>query len=351
MITQFIERQRTRISTFSFALLGVAAFKVLDLPLPFLFGPLFACLAAALLGAKLRGFGVISKIGRVILGVAIGSSLTPAVIHVLPSIALSVAFIPLYVILIGLIGVPFFERVGKLDRQTAYYAAMPGGLQDMVVFGIEAGADPKALSLIHATRVLIVVVVAPLLVSQLFGASLDRPIGAPAISIPGHELLLLALSGVIGWQVAERLKLFGATILGPMLASAILSLSGAVDSRPPAEALIFAQFFIGLGIGVYYTGVKLKEVAGLLAVATVFILILAALAAIFTIAIASIDMGHSQLDIFLAYAPGGQAEMTLLAIISGADLGFIIVHHLTRMILVILGAPFVARLFLTRTKN
>ena len=350
MVSHFLSTQRTRLTTLAFALLGVAAFKLLELPLPFLFGPLFACLIAALAGAQLRGFGVISKVGRVILGVAIGSSLTPAVVHVLPSIALSVAFIPLYVILIGLIGVPLFERVGKLDRQTAYYAAMPGGLQDMVVFGIEAGADPKALSLIHATRVLIVVVVAPVLVSQLFGASLDRPIGAPAASIPDSELILLALAGLIGWQLAERLKLFGATILGPMLATAILSLSGTIDSRPPSEALIFAQFFIGLGIGVHYTGVKLREVAGLLALATLFVLILAALAALFTIAIASIDLGHSQLDIFLAYAPGGQAEMTLLAIISGADLGFIIVHHLTRMILVILGAPFIARFFLKKTR-
>ena len=36
--------------------------------------------------------------------------------------------------------------------------------------------------------------------------------------------------------------------------------------------------------------------------------------------------------------------MTILAIIVGADLGYIIVHHLTRVLLVITGAPLVARL-------
>jgi uncharacterized membrane protein AbrB (regulator of aidB expression) len=36
--------------------------------------------------------------------------------------------------------------------------------------------------------------------------------------------------------------------------------------------------------------------------------------------------------------------MTVLAIIVGADLGYIIVHHLTRVLLVITGAPLVARL-------
>ena len=46
----------------------------------------------------------------------------------------------------------------------------------------------------------------------------------------------------------------------------------------------------------------------------------------------------------MAFAPGGQAEMTVLAIVSGADLGFVIAHHLTRIVLVITAAPLVARL-------
>ena len=37
--------------------------------------------------------------------------------------------------------------------------------------------------------------------------------------------------------------------------------------------------------------------------------------------------------------------MTVLAIVAGADLGYVIVHHLTRIVLVIAGAPIAARLF------
>ena len=49
-------------------------------------------------------------------------------------------------------------------------------------------------------------------------------------------------------------------------------------------------------------------------------------------------------DGFLAFAPGGQAEMTVLAIVTGADLGYVVVHHLTRLVLVITCAPLAARL-------
>jgi uncharacterized membrane protein AbrB (regulator of aidB expression) len=50
-------------------------------------------------------------------------------------------------------------------------------------------------------------------------------------------------------------------------------------------------------------------------------------------------------DAFLAFAPAGQAEMTVLAIVVGADLGYVVVHHLMRVFIVITGAPVAARLF------
>ena len=55
--------------------------------------------------------------------------------------------------------------------------------------------------------------------------------------------------------------------------------------------------------------------------------------------------------VFLAFAPGGQAEMTVLAIVAGADLGFVIAHHLVRVVLVITGAPVAARLFRVRDRD
>ena len=86
------------------------------------------------------------------MGVAIGTTLTMEVIITIPSYVPTLLIIPLYVFLISAIGYPFFKKVLKYDRPTAYYASMPGGLQDMIVFGIEAGGNPRTLSLVHATR-------------------------------------------------------------------------------------------------------------------------------------------------------------------------------------------------------
>ncbi|MFN4101192.1 MAG: AbrB family transcriptional regulator, partial [Pararhodobacter sp.] len=146
------------LKTLVIALIGAGAFWLAGLPLPFLFGPLAACLAAALAGVQLRGTGQVGVGMRSILGLAVGAAITPALIAQMPVMAVTLLMVPFYVVLIGLVGVPFFHRLWGFDRTTSYFAAMPGGLQDMVVFGIEAGGDARALSLIHATRILIVMI-------------------------------------------------------------------------------------------------------------------------------------------------------------------------------------------------
>lgn len=336
--------------TLAISAAGTAIFHLLALPLPFLFGPLFLCLFAALLGAPLLGTGQVAVGARTILGLAVGASITPAVIHQLPQMAASVIFVPVYVLLIGLIGVPFFQRICGFDRATAYYASMPGGLQDMVVFGQEAGADVRALALIHATRILIIVTIAPILMVNLFGVTLSNPIGAPAADMPVDQMLLMIGAAFLGWKGGERIGLFGATIIGPLLVSAILSISGLLHQRPPAEALNVAQFFIGSAIGVSYVGVTLRELRKDVLAGIAFVVILAILAFIMMEIV--VQAGFAQpVEGFLSFTPGGQAEMTVLAIIAGADLGFIVVHHLVRLLVVIAGAPIMAHLIGVRSRR
>lgn len=338
-----MQTARRRAGTFALAAIGTAAFWALDLPLPFLFGPMFASLAAALVGLPLKGFGQISTGARTILGVAVGASITPEVMHQLPQMLGSIAFVPIYIAVIGLVGVPYFHKLCGFDLPTSYFAAMPGGLQDMVVFGQEAGADVRALSLIHATRVLIIVTIVPFLLLHFFDRPLVQPIGEPARDLPPFQLLLMVAAALIGWKGGVRVGLFGAAILGPMIVTTALSLLGFIEHRPPREAILAAQFFIGIGIGVGYVGVTIREIRKDVLAGIWFVLILAVLAFIITEVVVLLGFANP-VEGFLAFAPGGQAEMTVLAIVAGADLGFVVVHHLLRITVVIIGAPIFAAL-------
>jgi len=322
---------------------GVAIFLLLDLPLPFLFGPMAASLVIALCGAPLAGLGQVSIAARSVLGVAIGTSVTPALVAELPSMLASVALVPLYIVVIGLIGVPFFRKICGFDLVTAFYAAMPGGAADMTIFGQEAGANVRQLSLVHVTRLMVIMVVAPIILVNVYGVGLTHPIGPPASDLPVWELVIMAVAAIVGWKGGERIGLFGAAILGPLLVSAVLSLAGVLHLRPPREALLAAQFLIGMGIGVSYVGVTLRELRNTVAGGAAFVVILAALAGAVTELVTLTGLAPP-VEGFLSFIPGGQAEMSMLALVSGADLSFVVVHHLTRILVVILGAPVLFRL-------
>jgi membrane AbrB-like protein len=331
-----------RLGTAAIATLGAGLFWLAGLPLPFLLGPLAACLVAALAGARLGDMGVVGRTMRVVLGVAVGASITPELLDRLPGMAYSVAFVPLFVALIGALGYPFFRRVCGYDRPTAYFAAMPGGLQDMLVFGRDAGGNLRTLSLIHATRVLVIVTLAPLLITVVFGLPLTNAPGVPARDVPPGELALMALAGGAGWWAAARVRLFGASILGPMIATAGLSLAGLIHHRPPAEVILAAQFFIGTGIGASYAGVTLGEIRRDVLAGIAYCGVLALVALAFAEAVALAGFAPP-LEAFLAFAPGGQAEMVVLSLVAGADVAFVVTHHLVRLVTVIIGAPLLAR--------
>ncbi|MFJ1292737.1 AbrB family transcriptional regulator [Paracoccus yeei] len=333
-----------RTLTFALAAIGAALFLWLGLPLPLLLGPMLACLIAALAGAPLAGAGWLGVLMRTILGVAVGASITPAVLAGLPDMAASLALVPAFIAVIALVGYPLFRRGFGFDHPTAWYGAMPGGLQDMLAFGEEAGGDIRALSLIHATRVLVIVTVAPLIMSAYWSVDLTQPPGAPLSSVAPLELVLMGLCGLLGWQVAERIGLFGASILGPMILTAALSLAGLIQHRPPAEMIQASQFFIGIAVGSKYAGITWRELRQAVVAGLVYSLLLAAISLIFIELIVHLGLAPG-LDAFLAFLPGGQAEMIVIAIIAGADLAYVVSHHLLRIVLVILLAPIVARLF------
>ncbi|KQI67896.1 aminopeptidase [Loktanella sp. 3ANDIMAR09] len=336
--------------TYAVAGTGVVVFQLLNLPLPWLLGPIFACLVAALAGVPLKGNKLVNDAMRSILGVAVGATFTVALLGSMGAMWPTLLMIPLMIASIGLIGVPYFQKIWGFDFATSYYSAMPGGLQDMLAFGEEAGGDVRALSLIHATRVMVIVVALPFILQGVWDADLSNPPGAPAASIAPSQLLLMALCGLVGWRGAKAVGMFGASILGPLIVAAILSLLGILQHRPPAEAIWMAQFFIGMTVGTKYVGVTMPEVRRDVTAALGLCVILLVLTVIFAEAIYLMDLAPP-METLLAFAPGGQAEMTVLALIVGADMAFVIAHHVLRIFVVILGAPLAARLFRSRSTD
>jgi len=328
--------------THTICLSGAIIFLWLELPLPWLFGPLFSCLLAALIGINLYSIKILSDAMRTILGVAVGATVTLSFLLALPGFWNTLIFIPITVILSGIIGVWYFQKLCGYDFPTAYYSSMPGGLQDMLVFGEEAGGNVRAMSLIHATRVLVIIIALPILLTSIWDISLDKPPGNPIKNFEIEQLIILGICGIAGWKIASFLGMFGASILGPLILTAIASITGILHTRPPVEAIWAAQYFIALGIGVKYVGVTAQEIRKDILAGLGFCIFLL----VITLSIVSLVINYNlapAVDAILSMAPGGQAELVVITLIVGADLGFVVAHHLFRIFIVILGAPIMER--------
>lgn len=321
---------------------GALAFVWLQWPLPIFLGALTFSLVAAFLGAPFERPGPLMVPVRVVLGVAVGTAFTPAILGAAGGLVLSLALLIPYSIALTLGGMYFFERVAGYSRPTAFFAAVPGGLTDVTTMAADVGADARAVVLVHATRIAFIVFTIPFFVQVSEGVALG---GRMANVIHLWEaglidLLMLVALGVAGYWIARRLGLAGAALVGPMIVSAAIHAAGITGAKVPFEVLAFAQLTLGISLGLQFRGLSWRDLRTTMVWALSFAAILMVIAILISIPIAALT-GADRLPVLLAFAPGGQAELSLLSMILDIDVAFVALHHLVRLAIVIVGAQMV----------
>lgn len=127
-------------------------------------------------------------------------------------------------------------------------------------------------------------------------------------------------------------------MLGPMILGAFVYGSGMVYSRPPSEIIKLIQLILGTTVGFVFVGVKAKEIVKILGQTLGYFVILAMISALFVFVVTEMTE-FPLVSILLAFSPGGQSEMNLIAIIVAANLPYVALHHIVRMFLVMSVAP------------
>ncbi|MDD3343074.1 MAG: AbrB family transcriptional regulator [Sulfurospirillaceae bacterium] len=333
--------------TLMIATLGALAFKYVHLPLPWLLGSIVATSIASRFDTlPLYRPKVLTGPARTVLGITIGSAFTPQVAQgiftYLPSLLMIIPFI----VIIGLVGVWYYWKVVKFDKMTAFFSTMPGGLMEMVSIAEDMGANVAKVTLTQSTRLLLIVFTLPFIIEALGHIHLgDRgSITAPLRDVSNHDLLAMLFLAVIGAWGAKKLHISGAFIIGPMIVSAFVYMLGWVEARPPDEAIKLTQLIIGTTIGFVFRGVKSKEVITTLRQTFGFFLILSSVCSLFIYSVYTC-FDFPLISILLAFAPGGQSEMNLIAIILGVNVPFVALHHVMRIFLVMGIAPLIAKWF------
>jgi membrane AbrB-like protein len=319
---------------------------VLHMPLPWMLGAMFGTTVAALAGLPVHAPNAMRPLVIPVLGVLLGSSMRAEVLAGAVAWIPSLLLLPVFLGTAGLLGASFYRRVGGYAPVTAFFAAMPGGLNDMIIIGGAMGADERKVAMAHAVRVLFAITLIALFFGLVLGASSRSGSGGgwtPITAVKPDELAWLAGAAILGGWIGNASRLPAGGILIPMALSGALHIAGTVAVPPPSILVVIAQIVMGTTVGCRFAGTALAEIRRdlLLGVATSGIVVSATLT--FSILV-HVVTGIALSQAFLAYAPGGLSEMSLIALAMGEDVAYVSVMHITRVVTVIFCAPLVFRL-------
>lgn len=328
---------------------GVIA-QALHLPLGYLLGSLVVTGVLAAAGTRPLG-RPISLPPRLrmcfvpVIGVAIGGAFTPQVagqaLGWWPSLLALCVFVPVA----HAVGFVIF-RWGGLDPQTAFYGAVPGGLIESVQLGEEAGADVALLTVLQFLRLIGTIVAVPMIFWGVTGHAVGSASGVQMVgsgaALGPADVAILAGCGLLGVVAGRFLRLPGWIITGPILLSAAAHAFGLVEGVPPSWLIAVTQIVVGTGLGARFAGAApaVLRRGALLAAGNGIVALGIALA--FALGLHAL-VGEPVAAVFLAFAPGGLAEMSLVALSLKMSVIYVTAHHVVRIMLAVGLAKLGAR--------
>lgn len=332
--------------TLAIAFAGGWLFNIWNMPLPWMLGALCAVTLATLLRVPVYGLPQARPPMAAVIGVMLGAGFHPGLWEHLVGWLPSFLGLVLLTATAGLACAAYLHWVARLDRATAYFAGMPGGLIEMVEVGRERGGDEMTIALMHSARIFLIVMTVPFLVQALEGTTIASasPMGETLRQAHWSSFALLVSCAGVGIVVGGWLRLPAHTLVGPMLVSAALHLAGLTTFEPPTEIVQAAQLVLGALIGSRFRQATPRVILRTLLTACGLTVVLVTVVAVFA-GLMSILTSQTMSTLILAYSPGGLNEMGLIALAVQADIAFVAAHHLVRILLVNLGAAPVFALF------
>lgn len=333
------------IFTIFIGFLGSLAFVWLKIPIPWLLGSIFAVIIFSRF-VKLQKPKAIINIARASLGVTIASAFSPSVFEYALHFLISLFLLIPFVIIIAIFGIFYYQKVMKFDKKTSFFCSMPGGILEMISLAEEVKADIKVVTISQSVRLLFIVFTLPFILHYVSHVSLtgNFMITKSIIHANIKDLILMIIIGFLGAKLALRFKLAGAYIVGPMVVGSIFYILDLVHTKPPDEVIKCVQVILGSSIGFVFQDLDYKFIIKSLIGTFGYFLGLCVVCSAF-IYIATLTNDFSLISVILAFSPGGQSEINIIAITIAANVPYVAIHHLFRVFLVTAIIPNVLKKF------
>ncbi|MBX2882470.1 MAG: AbrB family transcriptional regulator [Granulosicoccus sp.] len=324
--------------TFLIGVVGALAAHVVRLPIPWLLGSMLLCAVAQLVRVPLQMPPArLERIMRVVVGVTLGPAVAASLLHNAADLPLAILSATLVTTVMVVIGTLWFRRYADVHDSSAFLMSLPGGLSMLLAMAGDVGNRPQVL-FVHTVRVFSLLIFVSLL-ARFLGVSSEHGFISMSFDIntTSSWLLLFALVAV-GYLLSENLKIPGAHVLLPMGLTAALVITTPLVIDPPELFKTVAMLVFGCVLGLEIAAGPKATYSKLLGLSLAFTATAIALGAGFAWGL-SYSVSPSFLVLFLALAPGGIAEVSLVALALGLDVGLVALIHACRFLFIVVAGP------------
>lgn len=164
------------------------------------------------------------------------------------------------------------------------------------------------------------------------------------------DILLLFSLGFLGWGVFSRLRMPVAPFLGTLAVLTLLRLAGLDIPLSPAWLFPVLQVLLGIYVGSKITPEAVRDLRPMFKAA--LLIVGWALSVIFLMG--PFLAWTTTLDLYtaiLSSSMGGLPEITMIALATEADLGFIIMMQLVRMVVTVAVFPLILKKWMDKAQN
>ncbi|KAB7705887.1 AbrB family transcriptional regulator [Bacillus aerolatus] len=353
-ITKLISRRKKRqlqfIETLLCGIAGGILFTLLHLPLLWMLGPLTAVLIWKLISKRNLYWPVSFKNGgQMLLGYSMGLSFTIDSARQIANQLPSMAIVTVLMVVFGLAIAYFVSRLTGINIPSAVMGTTPGGLSQMVVLSEEIkGADSTIVTFMQTIRMLTVIFVVPTLSIHAFSSGGTQN-SAPAIDTVtqveyGSFFQFITVLAIVLFitTCAVRFKCPTPWIIGPLLSSAILTVSGFETPQLPPILIVIAQLCLGIYLGLGIKINMLRNWRKLLPFSLISGLLIVGFALVLSYVL-HIVYPVTMTTAFLCIAPGGLPEMGVTAHTVHADVSMVAAYQLFRVFFILFIVPIFLR--------
>jgi len=328
------------------------ALDAVGFPSPTLFAALVVGLAFALVRSQsdVHPPGWSFLCAQAVVGVTLGAYMQSEALTAAANDWLPVTLVSAATLGISMGAGRVLARTTALDMPTATLGMIAGGASGIVTMADDLGGDDRLVAFMQYLRVLVVVLLTPILAALAFpghGAGGLHAAADPLLGDLKGWLITLTLAA-LGAAAGRRLRVPAASLMGPMIASGVVTLAIPGGTFAVPALLREAAFIaIGLQVGLRFTMETVRQVGRLLV--PVLLTLAGLLLACFGLALAlAATTSVSLLDAYLATTPGGLYAVLAVAVGAGANTTFIVAVQGLRLLVMVLLAPAAVRLLVGR---